>query len=99
RAQLLRRQIAKVCAAWLVALCLTPTTAPFSTLGAADSLAAQTDEPIIGAMLPHPAAVDLNDDALVLERATFLREAGLSALTVAGTAVPPRGGVLFPPGR
>jgi hypothetical protein len=73
--------VAKLCAALLVALCILPSTAPFSTDGPA-SVPLNTNA-VIGTLANHASAMDPDDnDALMLERSHFLRQPRLFALMV-----------------
>jgi hypothetical protein len=89
-ARLLGSKVAKLCAALLVVLCIMPMTAPFSTVGSTDSLSGRSADAVIGTLATHTAVTDTDDnDALVLERLSFLRQPSLCALVVAASGDAP----------
>jgi hypothetical protein len=72
--------VPKLLAALLVVLCVLPVTAPFATVGPSSSLAGHETVATIGTLSAHTSVTDSDDDdALAIERATFLRESRLCA--------------------
>ena len=69
--------VAKLCAALLIALCVAPETAPFSTMGPADPVSASnTDVRILAGQVAD------TDEALTIERSDFLHQSRLCGLVV-----------------
>ena len=79
--------IARLSAAFLLVLCILPTTAPFSTDGPADSLGHGSADTTIGVLTPLASVGNPDDDAFARERSDFLRQSRLSALVVASCDV------------
>jgi hypothetical protein len=72
----------------LVVLCLLPGTAPFLTLDSMHSLGGPRAVRANTSLETHASAksLDDDDDAIVLERSTILRQMRSRALVVAGSA-------------
>ena len=77
--------VARLVATFLLVLCILPVTAPFSTVDSTHPLGGQSPVTTIAPAATHASVADSDDDdALVLERSTFLKHSRLCANMVVG---------------